>query len=589
MEVAAGPGGRMEAPTSPIRMKSLFTSVLIAMLVASAAAQVAANAPQPAKRAVIQGIVTKDPGGEPVRKAVIELIAENQSEGGDYTAVSGADGAFRIEGIAPGRYRMFAERGGLLEGDKHHARSEGRALTLAAGQELKDLVIRMQAAAVVRGRVTDEDGEPMANATVAVLRQTFASGRSRWEQAGAEHTNDLGEYRIASLPAGNYYVSVNPPPDFRSLIEDAGRARADTGSVVADRPGETIYQTAYYPGTGDRGQAAPIQLRPGDEFPVNFTLTPSPALSIRGSVVNLPPHSSASILLQLRDFGLVLNGAEMHRDGSFEIRDVTPGTYTILATVDNAAAPMTARQSLQVAGSSVEGLRLALQPGAAVRGRLRLEARSSTSRFDPSQVYLVLQSSERQDDLGVFTIGENFSNLAHVSPDGSFEWKDVPAGRYYVQLAGQTGAEQSSEGDWFVKSEVVANREADESGISLNGGSVFLDLIVSANGAVLDGVVADQKGEPLANAVIVAVPDKPLRGRPDRYRKTVSDQSGRFSLHGIPPGEYTLLAWENVDGAAYYDPEFLKSCEGQGTPLHLGEGERKSVQMQAIPEADDQP
>ena len=38
---------------------------------------------------MIEGVVTKEPGNDPVRKAVIELIAENQAEGGDYTAVSG--------------------------------------------------------------------------------------------------------------------------------------------------------------------------------------------------------------------------------------------------------------------------------------------------------------------------------------------------------------------------------------------------------------------------------------------------------------------------------------------------------------------
>ena len=143
------------------------------------------SAGRSAKRAVIDGIVAKDPGSEPVKKALIELIAENQAEGGDYTAVTGPDGAFHIEGILPGRYRLFAERTGFLEVDRRHAAADGRVLTLTAGQELKDVLIRLQAAAVVRGRVTDEDGEPMPNAQVAVLRQTFVSGHSHWSRRGA--------------------------------------------------------------------------------------------------------------------------------------------------------------------------------------------------------------------------------------------------------------------------------------------------------------------------------------------------------------------------------------------------------------------
>ena len=73
-------------------------------------------------------------------------------------------------------------------------------------------------------------------------------------------------------------------------------------------------------------------------------------------MVNLPPKSSAVIMLQSRDFGLVLNGAEMHQDGSFVIRDVAPGAYTILATVENSPVPMMARQALQVS-NSVEDVR----------------------------------------------------------------------------------------------------------------------------------------------------------------------------------------------------------------------------------------
>src|SRR5271165_1802197 len=102
-------------------MKLISTSLLTVLLFANAVGQVAAGS-QRAPRAAVEGIVTKDPGAEPVKKALIELIAEDQTTAGDYTAVSGTDGVFRIEGVLPGRYRLFAERTGLLEFEKHHPR-----------------------------------------------------------------------------------------------------------------------------------------------------------------------------------------------------------------------------------------------------------------------------------------------------------------------------------------------------------------------------------------------------------------------------------------------------------------------------------
>ncbi len=189
-----------------------------------------------------------------------------------------------------------------------------------------------------------------------------------------------------------------------------------------------------------------------------------------------------------------------------------------------------------------------------------------------------------------FMGGTAFNALTHVAPDGSFEWKNVPAGNYYVQLAGGgSGAAAAGVGtSWFLKSAMSDGRDVTESGLNVGGGAMSLDLLASAEGAVIDGVVADHKGEPVINAVIVAVPEPRLRGRIDRYRKTVTDQSGHFSLRGTPPGEYTLYAWESVDGEAYYNPEFLRAYQGQGSAVHAAEGEHRTLQLEVIPEPEEQ-
>jgi hypothetical protein len=273
----------------------------------------------------------------------------------------------------------------------------------------------------------------------------------------------------------------------------------------------------------------------------------------------------------------------MHKDGSFEIRDISPGAYTILATVDNVAMPMMARQSLQLA-ESVDGLRLAPQTGGTIRGRLRTEAGGNV-RLDPSRMFLLLHELDGDDEmLGAVNAGQGSPTLAHVNLDGSFEWKNVPAGRYSVQIA-----EASGMPDWFLKSVVAGGREALDSGFSLSGGVTPLDLLASANGATTEGVATNEKDEPINDAVVVAVPESRFRGRPERYRKAISDQSGHFTLRGLSPGNYTIFAWDRVDGEAYYNPEFLKSYEGQGKALQVNEGDLLRVQVRVALTSGDEP
>jgi len=215
---------------------------------------------------------------------------------------------------------------------------------------------------------------------------------------------------------------------------------------------------------------------------------------------------------------------------------------------------------------------------------LRFESKGNAGRFDASQIFLALRASDGDDSVSV-SFGEGFSQLTHVALDGSFEWRDVPPGNYYVQLAGDSGANA----DLFLKSALAGGRDVGESGIVVSGGSVTLDVVASADGGAVSGVVTDHQGAAVANAVVVAVPEIRQRTRVDRYHKAVSDQSGRFTLHGIPPGEFTLFAWESVEGEAYYNPEVLKAYEGQGSAVRVSEGDRKTVQMEVIPAGEEQP
>lgn len=71
---------------------------------------------------------------------------------------------------------------------------------------------------------------------------------------------------------------------------------------------------------------------------------------------------------------------------------------------------------------------------------------------------------------------------------------------------------------------------------------------------------------------MVLVPEGKRRESDRDYRQTSADQSGKFSLQGIAPGEYRLFAFDDVEFGAYMDPDWLKPYESEGERISVGEG-----------------
>src|ERR1700682_2095208 len=189
-------------------------SLALAFFILSALVFASAQEPVPAAHASIAGTVVKEPGSQSLKKVLVQVVAENQKEGGNYTASTDADGHFHIENVVPGRYRIFIERTGFVGVNEHGLKSEVNVFTVQAGQAVEDLLFRMLPTAVISGRIPDEDGDPMSG--VRVVAQKKKPGKSTRESVGTEATNDLGEYRLAGLFPGQYLILGTPSPDFRA-------------------------------------------------------------------------------------------------------------------------------------------------------------------------------------------------------------------------------------------------------------------------------------------------------------------------------------------------------------------------------------
>jgi len=554
-------------------IQSLMTrSLALAFCILSAVlpASVQDSVPPP-KTSSIAGTVVQEPGSHPLKKVLVQVIAEDQKRGGNYTASTDADGHFHIDNVAPGRYRIFLEKAGFDGVNARGLQSGVNVVAVQAGQSLDDLLLRMLPTAIISGRVTDEDGDPMSG--VRVVAQRKKPGKTAQEGAAAGSTNDLGEYRLSGLFPGQYWIVAMPPPDFRDYER---QEKSPRGENPSNGQPDTRYLTTYYPGTYDAMQAAAVTLKAGDEMPINFALLPARTYRVRGIVTGVTSGQKSTVELVAKAGDSIHADNDVGPDGQFELRGIGPGSYVLRASAGTDSQSLTARQEISVVAADVEGAKLIVEPAFTINGRLHVEPVTG----DLTQYAANLRQAELPEDPGFFMSPEFFGANAPVDRSGNFEWKNVSPGNYIVQVYGGDG--QGA----FLKSVTVGGRDI-STGFTPTGPTT-LELLLGTSGGLIEGVVVEKAKDvdndyPVANATVVAVPEEKFRKLPDHFGVGSTDQHGRFMIRGVPPGSYTLYAWQDLAEGVCRDPDFLKSQEANGKAVKVEEGSRQQVELKTSP------
>ncbi len=203
-----------------------------------------------------------------------------------------------------------------------------------------------------------------------------------------------------------------------------------------------------------------------------------------------------------------------------------------------------------------------------LRGQLRAD-----SPLDFTKVQVHLESTDIEGTDG----GQSESKA-----DGSFVISSVYRGNYRLIVEGYPGEFYLEAARWG-GSDVLANGLA----ASPVQASQPIEISLTMNGAQVDGTVTDE-GEPVAYADVCLVPDRARRGRDELYSSTRTDEQGRFSMLGVPPGEVTLYAFEALDTSKMHDPEFLEQIAHYGKGLHLDKRQRITVNLEIVPYKDEE-
>jgi len=547
------------------------------LLLAQAAAVTPQTPPEtpPEKKATVEGRVVKAGTGEPLKKARLTLFGAEPSTssaaGSGYGATSDANGRYVIRDVEPGRYRLTAERNGyvrLAYGQRGFGPNrQGATLTLSEGQRMKDVDFRLIQGGAIVGKIVDEENEPLGRVSVQAVRFAYLQGGRRMLPMGSSSTNDLGEYRLFGLSPGRYLVRATPigVPDYVPAPQElAGLA-------------EEGYVPLFYQSTADAARATQIEVGSGTEVRgIDFILTQSKVVRVRGHVVD--PQSSgpirqAMVMLMRRgssSFMFDMRGSvpvQANRGNTFELRGVAPGEYVIIAQVMRDRQLFVARQDLDVGSSNVENVVLTISPGVEIRGTARLEG---TAKVDLSAVRIGLQPREMNPMAS--------SGMAQVKEDGAFTFQSV--GKDYFRVA-----VFAAPPDVYLKSARMGEDDVLENGLDMTRREVagVLDLVFSQEGGKAEGVVLNDKNDPVSGATVVLVPDSRKRSQEHLFKSASTDQNGRFTLQSIPPGEYKLFAWEDVDQGAWFDPEFLKPHEEKGETCEVDARQATTKQLRVIP------
>ena len=93
---------------------------------------------------------------------------------------------------------------------------------------------------------------------------------------------------------------------------------------------------------------------------------------------------------------------------------------------------------------------------------------------------------------------------------------------------------------------------------------------IATNPGALDGQVVRSGPGPVADIPVLLLPN--IRRRNELYRTTTTNVSGRFHFDRVPPGDYKVFSWEEVEDGACYDAEFMRAVESRGISVQVGEG-----------------
>lgn len=415
------------------------------------------------------------------------------------------------------------------------------------------------------------------------------------------------------------------------------QARALAAAAAGDAPpppGPTVtYSAMYFPGTAFVSDAAVISLLAGGERSnVDFTLALVPTGTVTGAVL-MPdgsPAAGASVALEPAGggdgdvLGMLMAGGRgaTGRDGRFTLAGVTPGQYTLMvramprrpdgpaATDADAAAlqamamagalagmlgggaanPATlwAADTLGVNGQDVGPLSLQLREGLTVEGTVVFEG--GVIPKDVSALRVAVSRPASGDPVAAMMSRMMNAATGAANADGTFVVRGLVPGRYAVTVSGKPmrlntiipGMPAATSG-WVVKSIRWRGQDLADAGVDVQPEVPVTGVVVTLTDrpSELSGTVIDVAGRPTgAFPIVVYAVERAFWGAGSRRVVQAQPASdGKFTVIGLPAGEYYVSAVTRLEPGDLENRQFLEDLVPAAIRLSLADGEKKTQDL----------